>query len=179
MSYSQLKIRHPKDVPVSTFIAVSLVVVFLLYNAKVLNALPCGNSFQEVFCSNFCHIEIVHLLSNLFSLYALSTVEQQMGFKPFAWLMIFLLLFNTLAEYFVKKLLNYSKCSIGFSGILFGVMTWDIISKKKIDLEVAAAILISVFSPSLTGKNISFTGHAIGAFSGIIGALLWKVINKE
>ena len=174
----KLNIRNPRDIPVSVFIGISLVIIFLLFNAKVLNSLPCGGSIQEVFCSNFCHIEPVHLMSNLISLYVLSSVEQQMGFKPFMWLMIFLLLFNTLAEYLARKIFNYSKCSIGFSGILFGIVSWELVTKKELDIGGVLAIVISVLPQSLSGKNIDVIGHIIGAISGIIGGVLWKFINK-
>ena len=175
-----ITLRKPRDVPVCTFIGVSLIIIFVLFNAKVLNAIPCGDNIGQVFASNFCHIDTVHLLSNLFALYTLSSVEQEMGYKPFVWLLIFLVLLNTLMEYAFRVLFAYKECSIGFSGILFGFMFYEIFSKKKFDIEIFIATVITVMVPSLSDKShkISTMGHVIGALSGIVGAVMWKKIYR-
>jgi membrane associated rhomboid family serine protease len=170
--------RDPKNVPVTVYIAISLIVVFLLFNAQVITAVPCGKGIHEVFMSNFVHIDVMHLVSNLYALYAISRVEQEMGFQPFIWLLIFLLIFNTLAEFITKLIWKDLSCSIGFSGILFGLITWELVSKKKFDVELMIVIVIMVVGPSLKNKKVSLFGHAIGAVSGIIGALMWKVFNN-
>ena len=167
-----------KDVPVSTFIAISIIVIFLLFNAKVVTAVPCDKSINNVFMSNFVHIESTHLIFNLYALYTISRVEQEIGFKSFIWLLIFLLIFNTLVELLVRHVWKDSKCSIGFSGILFGLFTWELVSKKELDAQLMLAILLMVVGPSLQNKQVSFTGHAVGAISGIIAAIIWKFVNK-
>ena len=168
-----------KDVQVSAFVGLSIVIVFILFNIQVINALPCGTGIHEVFLSNFVHIELSHLISNLYALYALSRVEQEMGFKPFIWLLIFLLLFNTLVEFLARKIWKNMKCSIGFSGILFGIATWELVSKKQLNIEILLAIVIMVVGPSIQNNRVSLTGHVIGSISGIIGGVLWKILNKE
>ena len=171
--------KDPKKVSVSAFIAVSIIIVFVLFNVQVINAIPCGKSFKDVFASNFVHVDASHLMSNLYALYALSRVEEEMGFKPFMWLLIFLLMFNTLAEFIAKQIWSDKTCTIGFSGVLFGIATWELVSKKTLDVQMILAIIIMVVGPSMKGKNISLSGHAIGAVSGIVGGLLWKTINKD
>jgi membrane associated rhomboid family serine protease len=170
--------KDPKDVPISVFISLSMIVIFLLFNAQVVTAVPCGKSVQQVFMSYFVHIDFVHLVSNLYALYAISRVEQEMGRESFIWLLIFLLAFNVLVELISKKIWKDLPCSIGFSGILFGLITWEMVSKKKLDVELMLAIVIMTITPSLRGKNISLSGHAIGAVSGIMAGILWKYINK-
>ena len=162
-----------KKLPVCTFIGVSLIIIFLLYNTKVLNSIPCGGSFKEIFCSNFCHIDPLHLITNLFYLYVLSTIEQEMGAKSFIWLIVLLLLLNTLIEYFARIIFKYSKCSIGFSGILFGMMAWQLLTKNEFDPLIIIAIGISIISSSKY-KDVSLFGHVLGAITGIIGALIWS-----
>lgn len=167
-----------KNLPVSTFLAISIIIIFLLFNAKVVNAVPCGKGIHDVFMSNFVHIDVMHLVSNLYALYALSRVEQEMGLQSFVWLLIFLLIFNTIAEFAARKIWKDMKCGIGFSGILFGMMTWELVSKKKFDVAIMLAIVIMVVGPSLQSKKVSLSGHAIGAASGIVGALIWKLFNR-
>ena len=170
--------KVPRDVPVSVFIALSMIVIFLLFNVQVINAVPCGKSVNQVFMSQFVHVDTMHLISNLYALYAISRVEQEMGFKSFIWLLIFLLAFNTLVAFIARQIWKELPCSIGFSGVLFGLMTWELVSKQKFDVELMLAIVIMVVGPSLKSKKVSLSGHAIGAVSGIIAGILWKFINK-
>ena len=51
-------------------------------------------------------------------------------------------------------------------------------SKKKFDVELLLAIVIMVVGPSLQRKEVSLSGHAIGAVSGIVAGLIWKFVNK-
>jgi hypothetical protein len=71
------------------------------------------------------------------------------------------------------------KCSIGFSGILFGLMTWELITTRKIDIELLLAIVVTVVAPSIGNKKVSLTGHTIGAVSGVLGGIIWKFINND
>lgn len=171
--------RNASQVPISSFIAISLIVIYLLFTANIVTALPCGKDIHQVFISNFVHVDSVHLVSNLFALYAISHVEEQMGFQPFIWLVVFLLAFNTLTEYIARKIWKDMKCSIGFSGVLFGLMTWELITTRKFDLELFLAIVVTVVAPSLGNKKVSLSGHAIGAVSGVLGGIIWKFINKD
>jgi len=165
-----------QNIQISSFIAISMIIIFFIFNAKIINNVPCGKGIKDVFISNFVHINFTHLLSNLHALYALSRVEEEMGFKSFMWLLIFLLIFNTLAEFALRNIWKDMKCSIGFSGILFGMMTWELIVKKKLDNELMIAIIIMIAGPSLRTKKASLSGHVIGAVSGIVGALIWKKV---
>ena len=161
----------PSPVPVSTFIGLLLVIVYIMFK---INSFPVGGcKIQHVFCSNFIHIELSHLFTNLYSLYVLSHIEQEMGLKSFMWLMAFLLTFNTVVE-FVWINIKGQYSSIGFSGILFGLTTWKLASNKTVDLNIILATLLMFLQST---KNSSLSGHLIGAISGIIGGLVWKIIN--
>jgi len=163
---------------VSSFIAISIIVIYLLFTTNIISEIPCGTSIHNIFMSNFVHIDTAHLISNLYALYAISRVEEKMGLKPFIWLIVFLLSFNTLVEYMLRNVIKDMKCSIGFSGILFGLITWELLTNRKLDVQLIIAIVISVITPSISNKKVSLSGHAIGALSGVIGSLIWKKINK-
>lgn len=165
--------------PVSMFVAISMIVIFLLFNANILTSIPCNKKIHEVMMSNFIHVDPMHLVSNLYALYVISRLEKEMGFGSFMWLLIFLVVFNTLAEITAKSIWKDLQCGIGFSGILFGLFTWELASKKTIDVELILAIVAMVAGPSLQNKQISLSGHAIGAVSGIVAGILWKFFNKS
>lgn len=168
-----------KDVPISTFLATTLIIIFILYYTQIIKTVSCSKDIHEIFIRNFVHVESYHLVTNLFALYALSRVEEEMGFYPFLYLIIFLVLINTIVEYIVRKFKPDITCSLGFSGILFGITTWELITHRSISPSLLLAISLMVVKPNLTNKNISFSGHVIGALSGVIGGVLWKQMNDE
>ena len=131
-----------KDVPVSVFLAVSIVVVFSLYATTAIKTIPCGKDVMSLFYSNFVHVDIYHLLSNLFALYALSRVEVATGGKKFTALIVFLLFFNTLAEAAIYRIFKGLPCSIGFSGVLFGVAAWELVTNKGFDWMVVLSLIL-------------------------------------
>jgi membrane associated rhomboid family serine protease len=163
-----------QDIPVSLFLAVSIVVVFALYLTTAIKSIPCGKDVMSSFLSNFVHIEPSHLMANLFALYALSRVERDIGTKRFVTLIIFLLIFTTISEVIAYKLFPDMPCSIGFSGVLFGIMTWEIVTKKDVDLILIASIVGMVVLPSVQNSKVSLMGHAVGAVAGVVGGLIWK-----
>ena len=112
---------------------------------------------------------------NLFALYSLARVERDLGPKKFIKLLIFLLILNTIIETITYKIFPTIKCSIGFSSVLFGIMTYELVTSKKLDFMLLISIIGTVILPSLKNQNVSLVGHSIGAASGVIGGLL---INK-
>lgn len=162
---------------VTTTLSVMMVIIYLLFYFNILANIPCNKSIKDVFYGQFVHIDIYHLFFNIYTLYSLSRIEREMGYKSFIYLLIFLLIFNTIVEYFLRYIFTNLKCSIGFSGILFGFITWDMVSKKQLDKELIISIILLIFLPSTNSQKVSFVGHTIGAISGITAAILWKKIS--
>ena len=59
--------------PICSFIATVLIVLFLLTFINLLKFYPCNQDMLSNFVSNFFHVDIMHLLSNLYGLYVLSS----------------------------------------------------------------------------------------------------------
>jgi membrane associated rhomboid family serine protease len=112
-------------------------------------------------------------MSNLYAIYAISRVERKLGTKKFIYLTIFILIINTILETIAKSLKPSLPCSIGFSGVLFGIMTYELVSEKDLDIYILSSIAIMLAAPSMKNNNVSLISHAIGAFTGIIGGLLY------
>jgi len=167
-----------KEVPVSLFLSISLIIIFLLYATTIIKSVPCNKDLLSVFYSNFVHIDLYHLMGNIFALYALARVEIALGAKTFFGLIIFLIIFNSLIEILIYKLIPGLTCGIGFSGILFGIMTWELVTNRKLDYLLVVSIIFIVVLPSFQNKNVSLLGHSVGAFSGIVGGLIWVKTNE-
>jgi len=167
-------LKQFNDIPVSLFLAVSIIVVFSLYITTAIKTIPCGKDIKSLFFSNFVHIDPYHLMVNLFALYALSRVERELGAKKFISLIVFLLIFTSVTEVMIHKVYPYIPCSIGFSGVLFGIMTWEFVSKKELDIVLIFTIIGMVVLPSIQNSKASLLGHAVGAVAGVVGGILWK-----
>ena len=179
MDQSLVSINEKNTVTVTVFLIVTLSLVFLLYTFSIIKTVPCGKDILSVFTGNFVHTNITHLISNLYALYALSRVEIQIGAKQFAGLIIFSLIFNTIIETVLRKLFPSIPCSIGFSGVLFSVVAWELVTSRELDWYLISALVIIVVLPSLENKNVSFIGHAVGAVSGVISGLMWDYIGPK
>lgn len=167
-----------KIVPISSFIAVSIVTIFSLWITNVIKTIPCGDTVLSSFYSNFLHIEPAHLVGNLTALYALSRVERAIGSTKFIVLIVFLLTFNSIVEAVMHKRYPNIPCSIGFSGVLFGIMTWEMVTNDKFDMVTFLSIIMLVIMPSMQNYKASLSGHAIGAIAGILGGLMWTQFSK-
>ena len=168
--------QYFKKIPVSIFISTSIIVVFSLYLSTAIKTIPCGKDIMSVFLGNFIHIDPYHLLANLFGLYSLARIEREIGTSKFIGLIVFLLLFTSIIEVALHKIYDKIPCSIGFSGVLFGLIAWEMVSKRELDFVLIISIILLVTAPSVNNPKASFTGHAIGAISGIVGGILWKKI---
>ena len=166
--------------PVTLVIGVSVVIIFLLYTTSVVKSIPCGKGFMDTFMSNFVHVDLYHLLANVYALYTLSRVEVGLGSKKFFSLIVFILILNTLIEVIAKKVFPSMKCSIGFSGVLFGVLAYELITKSRDinKIQIIIAIVVMVAGSSMNSK-VSLEGHLIGAVSGIIGGFVFKELDSQ
>lgn len=166
------------DVPVSIFLAVSIIIIFSLYTTTAIKTVPCGDTVMSSFMSNFVHVKPYHMMANLYALYAITRIEREIGPKKFFGLVIFILGMNVIAETSMKKLKPDLPCSIGFSGVLFGITAWDLVRTKKLDFYLVSSIICMVALPSFKSENISLLGHTVGAISGVISGLLWNQIYE-
>jgi hypothetical protein len=92
---------------------------------------------------------------------------------------VFLLLFTSIVEVIGHKVFSNLPCSIGLSGILFGIMAWELTTKKDFDIFIILSIIGIVVAPSMQDSKVSLIGHAVGAIAGVIGGVLWKSIEKK
>jgi membrane associated rhomboid family serine protease len=158
-------------------ISLIIIVIYALYKIEFIKNIPCEKDVLSILKSNFVHTDGAHLMANLYGLYAVSNIETKLGTDNFVWLFIFILVISTLTEYIIKQTFDI-KCSIGISGILMGLLTWNIIISNKVNgkhnLESIIAVVILVAYPSIKCKNSSLSGHLAGALSGFFATLFYN-----
>jgi membrane associated rhomboid family serine protease len=166
-----------KNCPICSFIFVILIILFSMYFTSALKTIPCEKNMISVLYSNFIHTDFYHLMANLFGLYSLTYVEIRLGSKKFLTLILFLLFFTSLLEIILYRIIK-TPCTIGFSGILYGVFTFEIISKDKyVDYKILGSIFLNLIFSKIMNSKSSLYGHIIGVISGVCGALIYKKIQ--
>ena len=166
-----------KNNPVCAFISVLIIIIFSLYTTSALKTIPCEKDMISIFISNFIHIDTFHLMANLYGIYSLSKIEILLGSKKFLILVLFLSIFNTVFESILHKIIN-TPCSIGMSGILYGVITFEILLTKEIDYNGLFAVFLNIYASSISNTKSSLSAHIIGAISGILGSIILKQTDK-
>jgi membrane associated rhomboid family serine protease len=167
-----------KEIPVSVFLAVTIIIIFSLYFTNLLKSVPCQKNLGTIFINNFIHIDIYHLVGNILGLYSISRIERTLGTKKFIILITCLLVIASMLEIAIFRIVPSIPCGIGISGLLFGLITWELIMIQKLDFTLVLSIIFTVVLPSLKGKNVSIFGHLSGIIAGIVVGFSWKKIYK-
>lgn len=162
---------------ISAYHVIFLILILVFIWHGVLNHnFSCEDTILNIAYRQFVHVDLMHLLVNLYALYVFSRVETKIGAKNFIILIIALLVTSTIMEYSVSKFMDLG-CSIGFSGILFGLLAWELVTGQAVDINLIAVIIFMAIQPSFTNRKASLSGHLIGAVSGTLVGLLWKRID--
>ncbi len=149
---------------VSLVIGVLLVAIFGL---KLDTSTLCNNNILHNASRDFIHAEPYHLLVNLFGLYYVSALEEKIGSAKYSILVVSLILLSSLITFIARKMFDI-KCSIGFSGVILGLLSYMLLDSSKDNSSLYPILYLIAISIYPTSKNISVSGHLIGIFSGII-----------
>ena len=155
---------------VSSLIGAILVAVFFLRPG-----VDCTNSLLSTAQREFIHIEPYHLVLNLYALYRISHLEGVVGSPKFAVVTALMVVASTVATHLLTKVLPI-KCSIGFSGVLLGLMAYAFVTQsEKMTLLPVVYLALS----SVGGPNVSVSGHLIGIVCGtLIGVASRLVVSS-
>jgi len=127
------------------------------------NEVPCEGDFISNIKCDFIHIRFTHLLLNLAGIYVLSNIEKTIGKEKFLKLLLFIIAITSVIE---SQFYNHY-CSIGFSGILYGLLAYQMLMLKKIEIDIIIVLLLLYFTQKKDVTSNSF--HLIGFVTGIAG----------
>ena len=159
----------------SVFIIFTIIILILTFyqfneidNGNTKNM--CKKSLFNSFIRQFYHAYITHLLSNLYVFFQLSyLLNNILSFNSYLILVISLIILLTLTDYILYNN-NLIKCSIGFSGVVFGIYTWVLLHNNTLTNNNTKSLIIDLLVllyPSVVIPNISFIGHLSGIFAGL------------
>ena len=157
--------------PVTLISGLIMGLITLMYTFGQLQSLPCDQDLGSAFLRNFIHVDWLHLILNMYTFYRLMPIELIFGSSFYLILLGFLILFQTIIEWIINLYFEIN-CSIGFSGILFGLFTWMILSLRGQDWKMLSALILSIFASSARDPRLSLLGHLMGVVSGL---LAWAI----
>ena len=139
-----------KTRPVFVVLTIVLIIIAIDLNRdnkrKVLNY--CEPGILNGIKRSFSHVDPAHLLSNLIVFYILSRIETSRGSIFYIKLIVQLFVLTAVMEYIIQRYCHIP-CAIGFSGILYGLLAWEIMRKNNLSPKVIVlSILPLVILPS-------------------------------
>jgi len=157
------------EYPVTSFIIILLLSIHLYqYLDGPLMIINIKNLFLQKLLSTIFHMDVFHLFQNCITLYNFKFIESHITSKEYIKMILFLVILNSVIWNIMSELL-FIRFSIGFSGVLFGLITifpqnsfFGIYVNKYIYPFVLLCLM------QLIVPNISFMGHLIGIISGHI-----------
>lgn len=160
--------------PVSLVVGLLLVLVWV-FTLQGLNLDEiCGKGFAKALARNFVHLNLFHLLVNLYALEALSRIELYLGSGSYLILLFIILLLASTMEFLLNETMPSLRCSIGFSGVLFGLLAWELMVMGQFQPYLFLVLLVMVVFPTLQNPQASLIGHGLGALAGVLTALVWR-----
>lgn len=124
------------------------------------------------------HGSAVHLLVNIFTFIQLYRLEQILGSRNYFILILIILILSSLLYWLINKLLygSYLQCSVGFSGVLFGLLVWSRMVINGGSFNIREILLWSslLIIPVLQNPRISLLGHLSGL---LVGLFLWPILS--
>lgn len=154
--------------PVTSVLTVINVLVYLYYAGQPVDIQAiCGKDVISIIKQMFTHLDLTHILVNMVSLKNLSGLESGLGSSGFTKLVLIITFLNMAMTYLIDKITPLT-CSIGFSGIIFGLYMYAYFKTKELTLMTIVAAFSFVLQPSMINPKVSLIGHSIGALSGFL-----------
>lgn len=127
----------------------------------------CNKSLFGSFLRQFHHGNLTHFLFNMTAFANLTyNIQNKVGWTTYLLIIFMIMILNTLADYILYGA-DIIHCSIGFSGVVFGLLGWSLFYQRELSLSLITDIILLLL-PSLWIRKISFSGHLIGLLSGIL-----------
>ena len=155
-------------VMVTESVSLLIVVVYLLQIVA-----DCGEGIFNSFIRTLVHGDSAHLIFNLLSF---SNVSQMLNSVVMRSHYILVLMLIWMLDVIVDAILTHYKlkwCAVGFSGVIFGLITYLYLYAKIDPVEMFKSIALLLL-PGLIYPNISNVGHIVGIFNG---ALVYILLN--
>ena len=141
------------------------------YGALLPNRVKRGE-YWRLLTSGFVHIQLLHLLVNLYSMYNLGSLEPVFGHALFALILLASIVGGSLLSVFLGR--DDTVMTVGLSGGLYGLLAAYMVKLFKLGMLGMPDVRMSVLRIALVNlavnliPNVSRLGHAGGFLTGFV-----------
>lgn len=154
--------------------------VLIEYGAKV-NELIDQGEFYRLFTSAFLHADFMHILFNMYALFALGRIVEEIMGK---WKMIIIYTFSAITGGLMSYLYT-PNVAVGASGAIFGLLGAILVialfgrqkSMRSMFARIMIVLAINLFS-GFSSSNIDNFGHIGGLMGGIVITLVLIFMDR-
>ena len=75
-------------------------------------------------------------------------------------------------DYLIHNIFKDLNCSIGFSSILFGILSWKTIKFHDFNIFTFGLLIFNVINQTIRDPQASLIGHMTGLISGLLVSLI-------
>jgi membrane associated rhomboid family serine protease len=177
-------IPNQKNTPVTKFLSILLIVIFLLQeltgtllvkNFALFAPLVTSGELWRLITAGFLHGSIIHLLFNVYILWVIgSQLESIVGNIIFTIIYFVSLLGGSVASYLFSPFGSYS---IGASGAIFGLMGAMLVVGRKRNLDISQITTLVAINVVIgfVLSGIDWRAHLGGLAAGAF--ITWVLIN--
>ena len=177
-------IPNQKNTPVTKFLSISLIVIFLLQELTgtllvksfaLFAPLVTSGEWWRLISAGFLHGSIIHLLFNVYILWVIgSQLESIVGNIKFIIIYFVSLLGGSVASYLFSPFGSYS---IGASGAIFGLMGSMLVVGRKRNLDISQITTLVAINIVIgfVLSGIDWRAHLGGLATGAF--ITWVLIN--
>ena len=177
-------IPNQKDTPVTKFLSISLIIIFLLQELTgtllvksfaLFAPLVTSGEWWRLISAGFLHGSIIHLLFNVYILWVIgSQLESIVGNIKFIIIYFVSLLGGSVASYLFSPFGSYS---IGASGAIFGLMGAMLVVGRKRNLDISQITTLVAINIVIgfVLSGIDWRAHLGGLATGAF--ITWVLIN--
>jgi membrane associated rhomboid family serine protease len=177
-------IPNQKNTPVTKFLSISLIAIFLLQELTgtllvksfaLFAPLVTSGEWWRLISAGFLHGSIIHLLFNVYILWVIgSQLESIVGKVNFVIIYFVSLLGGSLASYLFSPFGSYS---IGASGAIFGLMGAMLVVGRKRNLDISQITTLVAINVVIgfVLSGIDWRAHLGGLAAGAF--IAWVLLN--
>ena len=177
-------IQNQKNTPVTKFLSISLIAIFLLQELTgtllvksfaLFAPLVTSGEWWRLISAGFLHGSIIHLLFNVYILWVIgSQLESIVGKINFVIIYFVSLLGGSFASYLFSP---YGSYSIGASGAIFGLMGAMLVVGRKRNLDISQITTLVAINVVIgfVLSGIDWRAHLGGLAAGAF--ITWVLLN--
>jgi len=152
---------------ISIIVGIIILITFFFPQLGIIGTVDCyERSVKQYMTNSFYHANLMHLAFNMFALYQLSILEEHYGSFKFGIILVSLLILSNFIHYLIPD----QNCTVGFSGVLIGLIVFDKFFNSNwiLDITMIELVVLLVILPYLSNRRVSFFGHLSGIIAGIM-----------